>query len=300
MKDVSAKFNTLRTARACATLLSGDVGIKALREGRVPKGHLFEIAQVAGVSAAKKTSETIPYCHNVPLDYVNIEYQEVEKGVRVVCTVKAIWKTGVEMEALVGATAGVLTLYDMLKPIEDNLLITDIKVMEKRGGKSDFKDSGENLKAAVLVLSTSTYKGKRKDTSGKTIRDSLIGHGVEVRDVEVLPDDAEKLRVRLLELSDQGLDLVITSGGTGLSPTDVTREVTEAVIEKRLEGVEESIRSYGRKRNPRAMLSRAIAGVVKKTIVINIAGSEGAAKDVVAALFPALFHAFAMVRGEGH
>ena len=222
--------------------------------------------------------------------------------IKVVTEVKAVWKTGVEMEAVTAVSSSLLNIYDMLKPLTNNLVITDIKVVEKKGGKSDFINQlNKKINAAVLVISGSTYKKEREDKSGRIIKEFLNNNSILVKFYEVLPDDKEKIKLKLLELCDkEKIDLIITTGGTGLGPKDLTPEATAGVIEKQIPGIAEAIRKYGNDRTPFAMLSREIAGIRNQSIIINLPGGSRAVKESLDALFPGLFHAFSMMQGDGH
>ena len=139
MWDVSDKENTLRTATAHALLRANRETIKAIREGTVPKGDPLAVAKVAAVQAAKHTSTIIPYCHPLPLTHVDVQFELGQENIQITTTTKAHYKTGVEMEALTAASVAALTLYDMLKQIDMGLIIQSICLLEKTGGKSDFK-----------------------------------------------------------------------------------------------------------------------------------------------------------------
>jgi len=301
MRDVSTKSNTMRTAKAVASLKVQSSTIEAIKSGNVPKADPLGVAKVAGIQAAKNTSLLIPFCHQVPLDFVGVEITLNSNSIVINTEVKAIWKTGVEMEALAAASASALTLYDMLKPIDEEMEIVSVKLLEKKGGKSSIKETGEGLTAAVLVMSDSVSKGLKEDTSGKYLKEKLHGFKFQVSCFKVLPDDRGAIESELKELTDkQKIDLVVTTGGTGVSPRDVTPEATLAVIERRLEGVEEMLRSFGQDRLPTAMLSRGVVGIRGKTLIINLPGSRGGVEDGINALFPAILHTFKMMRGEGH
>lgn len=302
MRDVSSKPNTLRIARASATLHCTVETIEAIKTGNVPKADPLGVAKVAGIQAAKNTSLLIPYCHQVPLDFVGVEIEMKENSIHVTTEVKAVWKTGVEMEALAAASVAALTLYDMLKIIDETMEIGSVKLVAKRGGKSDFKARDLRLlHAAVIVLSDKASQGEREDTSGKAIKERLETFGVSVLEFRILPDEQLALRTELLRLCDEeNIDLVITTGGTGLSSRDITPEVTEAILDRTLPGVSERLRSHGQERNRFAMLSRGIAGVRGRTIIINLPGSVNAVNESIDVLFPWLFHSFDMMRGEEH
>jgi len=130
MRDVSSKYNTLRVAKATARLKVTASTIAAIESRNLPKAHPLEVAKVAGIQAAKNTSLLIPYCHQVPLDFVDVAITLDSSTIVVNSEVKAIWKTGVEMEALAAVFASALTLYDMLKPIDEEMEIVSIKLIE--------------------------------------------------------------------------------------------------------------------------------------------------------------------------
>lgn len=302
MKDVSEKIDTLRTATAQAVLKAKSDTIDLVRSNSIPKGNVLEMARAAGIMAAKKTPELIPLCHQIPIDTVNIDYEIGEDFILIKSFVKAIWKTGVEMEALTAATTSSLVIYDMLKPIDTTLEVSDVKLVEKRGGKTDFKQNfKEPLKTAVLVLSDSVSSGKKEDKSGKIIIEKLVDHPVEVVQYEILPDELEMIKDKLVELSDQqSLDLILTTGGTGLSPRDVTVEATKEIIEREVPGISEAGRMYGFRRTPYAMLSRGITGTRGNTIIINLPGSSRGVAESMDALFPWVLHSFWILRGSDH
>jgi molybdenum cofactor biosynthesis protein MoaC len=302
MKDVSEKLETLRTAKAHAKVRAGAETLDLIRSSAVPKGNVLETARTAGMMAAKKTCEIIPLCHQVPLDTVTLDFDIEEDGIAVRSFVKAVWKTGVEMEALTAVTVASLTIYDMLKPIDSSLEIREVKLVEKKGGKSDWKESyREPLRTAILVLSDSVSGGKKEDKSGKIIKEKLKDQPVEVVGYEILPDELEIIKKRLTELSDdEALDLILTTGGTGLSPRDVTVEATMEVIEREVPGISEAGRSYGFRRTPHAMLSRGVTGIRGKTIIINLPGSSRGAAETMDALFPWVLHSFRILRGGDH
>lgn len=302
MRDVSAKAITLRIATAQATLKLSPETINRIRQHEIPKGNPLEVAKVAAIQSAKNTSVIIPYCHQVPLDYVGVEFELLEDTILVTTTAKAIHKTGVEMEALTAASVAALTLYDMMKMLDEAMEIQNIVLLNKEGGKSDFKESfASALRAAVVVISDSVAAGKKHDRSGKLIVERLEHEGLDVADYRVISDEPEEIRKAICFYSDElGLDLIITTGGTGISPRDVTPEALEGIFDRELPGISEAMRAYGQDRTPYSMLSRAQAGTRNKTLILNLPGSTGGVKDSLDAIFPAVLHAFKMIWGGGH
>ncbi len=302
MIDVSPKFNTLRYAKASGVLSAGKETILRVKEKTVPKGDVLATARSAGIQAAKKTSEWIVFCHPIPIDWVDISFEIMSNQIQVIAEVKSIWKTGVEMEALSAVSAALLNIYDMLKPLDESLFLGDIKLLQKQGGKSDFKDLFEiPLKAAVLVISDSTFSGKREDKSGKIIQEFLSSQPVIVDDYQILPDEIGQIQEKLIDLVDNHkIDLVFTTGGTGLGPRDVTPEATKDIIHKSIPGIAETIRRHGKERTPYAMLSREICGVRNQSMIINLPGSPKGVEESLQAIFPGILHAFSIIHGGGH
>jgi cyclic pyranopterin monophosphate synthase len=302
MIDVSSKFNTLRYAMAEGILKASPETILRVKENTVPKGDVYQVARAAGINAAKNAADVITFCHTLPLDWVGIDFEIFKDHIKIIAEVKAIWKTGVEMEAMAAVTAALLNAYDMLKPLDENISFSDVKLVKKKGGKSNFQETfAKPLKTAVLVISDSTFAGSRKDKSGKLICEFLTSQNIETQTYEILPDIAEKISFKLVKLADdEDYDLIFTTGGTGFGSKDVTPEATLKVIEKQAPGIAESIRRHGKERTPYAMLSREVAGIRGTTVIINLPGSTKGAEESMQALFPGLLHAFPMLWGGGH
>ncbi len=300
MRSVTQKIETLRRAVAESRVLVKSETLRRLEKNDIPKKDILPIARAAGVMAAKKTPELLPYCHPIAIDWVEIEFIVQETEVLIQATVEAVAKTGVEMEALTAASVAALTIYDMLKPIDTELQITGTKLIQKTGGKSSFKEKiPVNFKAAVIVTSDSTSRGTRQDKSGKIILERLASLGIPA-DYSVLPDDKEIIQHGLLEYCDKGVNLILTTGGTGLGPRDVTVEAVTEVLEREIPGIMEAARGFGQRRTPYAMLSRGLAGQRGKTLIVTLPGSSSGVEESLDAIFPAILHAFKMMRGLGH
>ncbi len=302
MFDVGIKPDSSRTARAQAVLTIDANTAVLIRQGKSPKGDIVEAAKIAATLGAKKTSDLIPYCHPIPLDNIKVQVLIKSQAIEVDVKVKSIWKTGVEMEALSGACIGALTIYDMLKPIDESLFISSVRLLEKSGGIGQFATKeGNKIRAGVIVVSDSVATKKRTDKSGRLIVNVLKNKSIEVVKYKVVPDDSSSIEELLTKYSDDlRLDLVLTTGGTGLGRRDVTPEATRNVIEREITGIVEGSRAYGQRRTPLSMLSRGIAGVRGKTLIINIPGSATAVSETLDFLFPGLEHAFKMMEGHGH
>jgi cyclic pyranopterin phosphate synthase len=302
MINITHKSPTLRKAIAQAIVkVSAQATIDAIVEKKVPKGDVFEMAKVAGLFAAKRTADIIPDCHPLPVEFTAISYEIKDWAVYIFVEIHTIYKTGVEVEAMHAASVVALTMYDMLKPIDKNISIEQIKLVEKKGGKTDFRKSIEKeIKAAVIVCSDSIAAGKAEDRAGKMIIQKLNNLGVEVPDYEVIPDEKEVIQSQVKDLVSNNRDLVIVTGGTGLSPRDITPEAVRPLIEREIPGIEEAIRSYGQQRTPFAMLSRSVAGLIGNTLILALPGSSKGAEESMDAIFPAILHIFKVMEGSNY
>lgn len=300
MVDISRKIRTHRTAVAEAVLKASHNAVEMAFSGKLPKGEAVSVARVSATQAAKMTSMLIPYCHQVTLTHVDVSFERIDEGIKVIASVAAIDRTGVEIEALVAAAIAALTLYDMLKSVESDIEICRIKLVSKRGGIGDFTEPLKaRLRAGVLVISDSTYKGEREDASGVSIANRLSESGIEVVCYSVLPDDEQRVADELIRLCDvEKLDIIFTTGGTGIGPRDRTPEATARVIERELDGIAEAMRSFGGERTPLAAFSRAKVGVRGLTLIINLPGSVKGISECLDAILPWVLHAIPMIRGE--
>lgn len=301
MVDITHKNNTLRIAIAEAVVsVSDQKTIEAIEQRKVPKGDVFEMAKAAGLLAVKRTSDMLPDCHPLPIEYTGITYNIIGLDVFINIEVKTIYKTGVEVEAMHGASVVALTMYDMLKPIDKGIEIRNIKLLEKKGGKSQWNDTfRQELLASVVVCSDTISQGQKEDRAGIIISEVLSGYGVQVKDYLVIPDEKERIQEVALAQKN-AVNLIIFTGGTGLSPRDVTPDSIEPLLDMKIPGVMEAARSYGQDRMPYAMLSRGIAGVMGKTVVLTLPGSSKGAKETMDALFPQLLHVFKIIGGGRH
>ncbi|MBM9577574.1 bifunctional molybdenum cofactor biosynthesis protein MoaC/MoaB [Leptospira sp. 201903070] len=302
MIDITEKKISLRSAVAEGFVYCNPETLKRIRENNLPKGDLFGIAKASGLLASKKTSDLIPHCHPVNIDFFDFSFELVEKGVKITAIAKSIGKTGIEMEVLTGLSLAALTIYDLLKPIDKQLEISSIRLLEKKGGKSEvqFSKFAEGSKAAILVCSDSTFAGKREDSSGKVIESILKDANVLIHEYTIVPDEPNEIRKKIEVWVASGVDLIVTTGGTGLGPRDNTTDTVKNLLDQEIPGIAEAMRSFGQDRTPYAMLSRSLAGRIKKTLIVCVPGSSNGARESLKAIFPAIFHAKKMMRGEGH
>jgi len=153
------------------------------------------------------------------------------------------------------------------------------------------------MKVGILTVSDKGARGEREDRSGPAIREMMEAAGGEIVRSKIVADEQDEIRAALIDWSDEELDLILTTGGTGFSPRDWTPEATKAVIEREAPGIAEAMRRAGMQKTPTAMLSRAAAGIRKRTLIVNLPGSEKAVRESLEAILPALPHGVEILKG---
>ncbi len=302
MVPITQKSPTLRKAIAVATVtVSSEATMQAIRERKVPKGDIFEFSRAAGLLAIKKTSDLIPDCHPLPVEFASIQYELQAQAVLIRVEVHTIYKTGVEVEAMHGASLVALTIYDMLKPIDKGVEIHNIRLEEKKGGKTDLKHLQDTaLKTAIIICSDSITAGQNEDRTGIVIREKLESFKLSVSLLKIVPDDVNQIQATVQQLKEDGYQLAVFAGGTGVSPRDITPDAIRPLLDREIPGIMETARLYGQQRSPYAMLSRGIAGFSGETLILTLPGSPAGATESIDALFPAVLHVFKVKEGGRH
>lgn len=329
MVDISAKSVTRRTAIAVADVRCGPVTVDLLRRGELAKGDALATARIAAIAAAKRTPDLIPLCHPVAITGVDITATIIDSGVRLRAQVRTADRTGIEMEALTAVSVGALTVIDMVKGVDRQAYITDIHVELKEGGASgtwqrdgaastevpsgehEVKHTPQPLQASrpvrvsrswracIVTVSDRRARGEQLDRSGPFLVQAMEDWGATVRS-RTVPDDAASIARAIREEIERGTDVVITSGGTGITTRDVTPEAVVALLDKSLPGIEDAIRARGHGVAPGALLSRTVAGVAGRTFVLTLPGSPGAARDGILVLEPIVEHLLDQLADSDH
>lgn len=330
MIDIGEKADTQRRAIATGIFYAQSSTILRIQQKTLPKGDVLTLSEVAGIQGAKNTSQLLPLCHPLSLTSVRVWHEISQDCIRVFCEAKTVGKTGVEMEALGGVTAALLCIYDLTKGIDPALRIGGIQLEIKEGGKSgqwlhpgselavsllqssqhtknsaSLKKNFEGIRSAVIVLSDRCSKGEAEDRSGPVAEHWLTQEGSDLVSRQVLPDDATLLRqelVKLLQL--KNISLIITSGGTGLSPRDITPETVLSVCHemggREVTGLGELLRAEGAKKTSMSWLSRSTAVLIHKTLIVCLPGSPAAVKEGLDSIGSLILHVLHVGAGGDH
>ena len=310
MVDVGGKPVTARRAVATATVRMRPETLATLLDAGGPKGDALAVARIAGIAGAKRTPDLIPLCHPLPLDRVAVDLapDRAAGSVTITAEVRVTARTGVEMEALTAATVAALTLYDMAKALQRDIVIERVELVAKEGGSSGSwsRDAAPEAQraaheAVVVTCSNRSAAGEREDASGPALVAALAAAGIDVEPQPIVVADDEAAIAQLLTtLADAGHRLVLTTGGTGLTPSDVTPQATRRVIEREAPGLVDLMRAAGLAHTPMAALSRGIAGTRAATLIVNLPGSPKGALESFEALRPVLSHALDQLAGGDH
>ncbi len=311
MANITRKSPTFRRAIAMGKIHVGEIGFSHIKNQTLPKGDVLKLAEIAGVQGAKNAWQQIPMCHPLLLDHVAIYLEPDENNHSIIAysIVATTAKTGVEMEALAAVNAALLTIYDLTKPVEAALEISQIRLLIKEGGKKGLwvhpQGIPQKLKnllpqksqlplegktGAIITLSDRAYKGEYEDKSGKLLKEGLEKLGCEIKEYIILPDEEEQLKSQIEKLAGK-IELIITTGGTGLAPRDITPQTLQQFDNIEIKGIGELLRSLSAPHIPTAWLSRSIAMVINNSLIIALPGSTGAIKDALEQLKPILSHA---------
>jgi cyclic pyranopterin phosphate synthase len=326
MIDVGAKVATARTAFARGTIHLSKAAYLAIEDRTNPKGDVLALAEITAIQGAKNTSALLPLCHPLPIEKVRVRFEKHPENfsITVFTEVSTTGKTGVEMEALAAVNAGLLGIYDLSKVVDPVIEISGIRLDQKIGGKSGhWKHPGfveadkpsiqkseidiqalAGVKSAVITLSDRCHRKEMEDRSGPAIKSFLNARGSAVIHQQILPDEIKGIQDAVMRVAYgfEGLpaDFLVLTGGTGISPTDITPEALAPLWTKKIAGIGELLRASGAKHTAMSYLSRSEGGLIGKCFVVCLPGSVNAVKEGLAALEPMLTHLFSIKEGGTH
>jgi molybdenum cofactor biosynthesis protein MoaC len=314
MIDVSMKEPTLRRAQARGRIFMAPGTAQRIGRQDMPKGDVLAMAEVAGLMAVKNTALLLPLCHPLPVEAIRIECELLDDGVEVTCEVTTVSKTGVEMEALCGVHAALLSIYDLTKIVDPVLEIGRIRLDFKEGGKSGHwqhpnategmsaaattPDFLRGLRVAVITMSDRCSRGDSDDRSGPLLGELARKEGAEIVARRLVPDDIHAIQKAVRSVIEEGCDVILMTGGTGPAPRDVTPEAIRNLFDKELPGIGELLRSTGAAGTKKSYLSRSVAGLIGGRLVISFPGSPRAVTEGFAAIKDLIPHAVSHAQGR--
>ena len=301
MIDVGGKAPTHRTAIAEGRIFVGEKAFSMIFHRALPKGDALVLAEIAGIQGAKSASQLMPLCHPMGLDHVQVltDFEPEQYAIRVTCIAATHAKTGVEMEALAGANAALLTIWDLTKMVEPNLRIEGIRLLAKVGGKSGLwlNPAGveawvservttkpaktlSGVSAAIITLSDRASAGIYEDKATPEAKAQLESLGARVTETYVIPDDSAQLKATIEEIRRLGdARLIITTGGTGVAPRDNTPETVMEIADCMIPGIGEQLRLYGAQFTPNSWSSRCVGATYQGLLIITLPGNPKAVRE---------------------
>lgn len=291
----------LRRARAQAHLTFGPV-VRQTLDG----SPVLQTARVAGVQAARRAADLLPYTPDVELTEVDLSFEFSEEGLRIFGFSEGICRSGMGTRALMAVTVCAVTIVDMLPEHATAIAIGEAKLVEQRGGAESLRYSFEPpVRAAVLAVSDAVASGRKPDRAAQTIREAVTAHehhGLVLAEQATVGDDAAAIERQITRWVDRGddgaIDLILTVGGTGLAHTDVTVEAVSRLVDREVPGLMEAVRTFGQEHTPVAFMSRGVAGLVGDTLVVTLPGSRSGAAEAVPVVLPAALHVLKTLRAS--
>lgn len=306
MRDITYKQSSLRTATGSGRVYCSSNTILLIENNQIPKGNIFEFARAASFLAAKNTGHILPHCHPVAIDGMEVNF-EIEKtaesdgfkspSILITAEAKSIGRTGIEMEVLTAISVAALTIYDMLKPVDTQLEIGAIKLLDKKGGKTDKKKYFSTPPTcAILLCSTSITDGQRIDNVSAKAIEMLQQFNITSIEFAVVPDDNTIIKKHIEELVSKDIHFIFTIGGTGMGAANHAVDTVKSMIEREAKGICEAMYAHGQQRSSMAMMSRLAAGSIANTMIVTLPGSSEGVRECLEAILPGIFHARKMMK----
>ena len=291
MVDVGEKPISQRVAVAAGRVLVNEHTFALIQSGGMKKGDVLTVAQIAGVMGAKRTPDIIPMCHPILMDGINLELSLDEHRSSV--------GNGGTYRCQHRRSDSVRYVQSGAKGYDDH---GHPPAFQNRRNPRRLQTGGRIMAytAAVITISDKGYRGEREDTSGPNLVKILTEKGFDVTYTAIVPDEAEMIQSELLKCADEKkIALVLTTGGTGFSPRDITPEAAMEVIQRLTPGIPEAMRAESMKITPKGCLSRSVAGIRARTLIITLPGSQKASAENILAVIDPVAHGLDMLYSEG-
>jgi molybdenum cofactor biosynthesis protein MoaC len=292
MNDASSMPEAQNISRAeCKIHFSADIKKILLNDG-VLRQDIITAAKIAGIQAAKKTSDFIPLRHSNKLTWADISFDIIQDHLKIINTVKAVSRSGLDMEALTGASAAALTVFDLCREYDTEISIQDLKIIpqpKEKGKKLSIKTP---IRIGVIVISDRVIAGLAEDEAGKVLQRGFKEAGYNADHYEIISNDSDKLVDKIQNWLEKGIELIITTGGNGIGPRDITLTSLEPFFDYRLEGIEQTLHSIAQINNQGFYIDRLAVGKIGKSIVICLPLDPVLANDTLNILIPNIHLAF--------
>jgi molybdenum cofactor synthesis domain-containing protein len=287
---------TRHTATARARLFAPDDILRALRAS----DERLADARVAGILAARRAGESLPHTAAAEIDEVRVSFEWDEDGLLIEAHLACFARSTPAARALLCVTTCAATIVDAFSEYAEDIRLQDARITNVSGGSRGLTyDFDPPVRAAVLVVSDAVVEGRKEDSAGQVVRRSLEGledYGVTLAARELVGDNRERIAQTIEDWVDDGVDLILTVGGTGLAHTDTTVEAVEPLIDRAIPGLMEDVRAHGREQTPLAYISRGVAGLAGDSLIVTLPGSTSGATEAIEAIFPSVLHVFRVLR----
>lgn len=315
--DISLKSISYRRACVFGSIYLGKDVFFLIKNKKIDKGDPLVLAEIAGINAAKNTANLILLCHQINIEnvFLDVSLNESTNSVDIYSIVFAHSKTGVEMEAMTSVVIALLTIYDLTKKFNPFIYINDVKLLFKDGGENGLVIGSLNnlpnnfkkyflekeiyfndISVLIIIISDRASLGRYEDLSGKFLADFFISKNAKFLEKIIIPDDKFILLNVLKNIIDmKSPNIIITSGGTGISERDITIDVVNNLCYKIIPGLGEFLRIKGSVYSDNSWLSRSMAGIYKKTLIVCLPGRPSAVLECSNFLSKLLLHAVSII-----
>lgn len=292
MDDASSMPEAQNMSKAeCKVHFVTDVKKVLLDDGNI-KLDIITAAKIAGIQAAKKTSDFIPLKHTNKLTWVDITLDVIQDHLKIICTVKAVSRSPLETEALTGVAVAALTIVDLCKDYDSQISIQDLKLVPPPRDKNKRLSIKTPIRVGVIVISDRVIAGLADDDAGKILQRGFKEAGYNSEHYEIISNDSDKLVDKIQDWLEKGIELILTTGGNGIGPRDITLTSLEPFFDYRLEGIEQTMHSIAQINNHGFYIDRLAAGKIGKSIVICLPLDPALANDALNVLIPNIHQAF--------
>ena len=292
MYDISNKDEIVHKAISQSIIRSYPETLEYVKNNKTFEVNLVESAKISATLAAKKSWEIIPYSHQKTIDHVKVEVSIRSEIIEIIVEIKSMSKSSLAIESLSAASAAAITIFDKLSTLGDSTLIESIRVLREEDIISESKErTGKKVRVGVIVTGDSEFLKEKAIQVEKFTVDRLCNNNFEVVESHLIKSEHNLIESEIVRLCDKDkVDLVITFGGIEFKSENTVSVVTEKLVDKKIDGIPEMLRSFGVKRIPLTILYRGIAGTRGKSIIINFPGNIKEISELLDMLCPYILH----------